>query len=200
MKLGVPAIANLATAVLGLVNFLMGFANVWDGDIASLGGGYFAFGASTLPALFLIGGLLALPAILPGDKKKPGIAPAAFAVSSWLTILFFTFTTDPDVGIGSILLIIFGLLQTVAAVGGYLLDAGIVKMPARNPYGHHQPPLHGGAFPPSGQFPAAQPPQQQQPGQFGAPPGQQTTFAPQQGQFGQPPQPGTPPGGYPQQG
>jgi Family of unknown function (DUF5336) len=196
MKLSLPTILHLVTAGLGLVNFLMGFANVWDNDIAGLGGGFFAFGGSTLPALFLIGGLLALPAILPGENKKPGIAPSAIAVSAWLTVLFFTFGTDPDVGIGTILLIIFGLLQTAAAVVGYLFDAGIMKMPAPNPYGHHQQPP-GGAFPPSGQFPAVPP---QQPGQFGAPPGQQTTFAPQQGQFGQPPQPGTPPGGYPQQG
>jgi hypothetical protein len=199
MKLDLTAIAHIAAAALGLVNFFMGFANVWDSDFAGVGGGYFSFAASALPALFLIGGLMSLPAILPGDDKKPGIAPAAFALAAWLTVLFFMFSTDPDVGIGTILLMIFGLLQTVAAVVAYLFDANILKMPApnRNPYGH-QPP--GGQFPPSGQFPAP-PPQQPQPGQFGAPPGQQTTFAPQQGQFGQPPQqPGTPPGGYPQQG
>jgi hypothetical protein len=183
-------------AGLGLLNFFLGFANIADAPEGYDGTSFFAQ-ANTIPALFLLAGLFSLPAILPGEtNKKPGIPPAAFAVAGMLTILFLAFTADGDLGIGSILLIIFGILQGIAAVVAYLFDQGILKMPAPNPYAH-QP---GGQFPPSGQFPAP-PPQQPQPGQFGAPPGQQTTFAPQQGQFGQPPQqPGTPPGGYPQQG
>lgn len=190
-KLSLPTILHLAVGGLGLISFFIGFAEAVDG-----GGGFFENG-NVLPALFLVGGLLSLPAILPGENKKPGVAPAAFAVAAWLSVLFFTFATDADVGTGTILLMIFGFLQTGGAVAAFLFDAGIVKMPQPNPYGHMPP--GGGQFPPSGQFPAP-PPQQPQPGQFGAPPGQQTTFAPQQGQFGQPPQPGTPPGGYPQQG
>jgi hypothetical protein len=189
-KLGLPTILHLATAGLGLINFFFGFADAFDGGDSS-----FFSGGILVPSLFLLGGLFSLPAILPGENKKPDIAPVALALAGWLSILFFTFTTDADVGIGTILLMIFGFLQTATAAAAYLFDAGILKAPTPNPYGHQQP---GGAFPPSGQFPA--PPQQHQPGQFGAPPGQQTTFAPQQGQFGQPPQPGTPPGGYPQQG
>jgi hypothetical protein len=189
-KLGLPTILHLVVAALGLINFFVGFADAYD----DVGGSFFENG-SVLPALFLLGGLFSLPAILPGENKKPGLAPAAFSVAAMLTILFFTFSTDADVGTGTILLMIFGILQGLAAVAAYLFDQGILKMPAPNPYGHQSP---GGHFPPSGQFPAPPP---QQPGQFGAPPGQQTTFAPQQGQFGQPPQqPGTPPGGYPQQG
>jgi hypothetical protein len=190
-KLGLPTILHLAILGLGVINFFMGFADVFDGS-----DGYFANG-STLPALFLLGGLFSLPAILPGDNKKPGIPPAAFSVAGMLSVLFLAFSADPDMGTGTILMMVFGILQGLGAVAAFLLDQGILKAPAPNPYGHGQP---GGGFPPSGQFPA--PPQQ--PGQFGAPPGQQTTFAPQQGQFGQPGQqpgqPGTPPGGYPQQG
>lgn len=190
LKLGLPAIAHLAVAGLGLLNFFLGFATTTDGGFA-----YFE-GLIAVPAMFLIAGLFSLPAILPGENKKPGIPPAAFALGSWLTVLFFVFSTSSDLGVGTILYIIFGLLQTAAAVGGYLLDAGIIKPPAPKQY---VPPMGGQQFgPPSGQFPV--PPPQQPPGQFGAPPGQQTTFAPQHGQFGQPPQPGTPPGGYPQQG
>jgi hypothetical protein len=189
MKLSLPAILHLVVLGLGVINFFMGFADAYDGGDS----GFFA-NTSILPGMFLLGGLFSLPAILPGENKKPGIAPAAFSVVGMLSILFFAFSTDPDLGTGSILLMIFGVLQGIAAVVALLFDMGVLKMPAPNPYGHMQP---GGQFPPSGQFPAPPP---QQPGQFGAPPGQQTTFAPQQGQFGQPPQPGTPPGGYPQQG
>ena len=195
MKLGIPAILHIAVAGLGVLNFFMGFADLADVPSGYGNASFFGSG-SVLPGLFLIGGIFSLPAVLPGDDKKPGLAPVAFSVTGMLTILFLAFTADGDLGVGAILIMIFGILQGLASVAAYLLDAGIIKMPAPNPYGH-QPP--GGQFPPSGQFPA--PPQQpQQPGQFGAPPGQQTTFAPQQGQFGQPPQPGTPPGGYPQQG
>jgi hypothetical protein len=196
MKLSLPTILHLVVGGLGLISFFIGFAN-----IAESGGSFFENGI-VVPALFLLSGLFALPAILPGENKKPGLAPAAFALAAWLTVLFFTFSTDSDVGTGTILLMIFGFFQTAGAVAAYLFDEGILKPPQPNQYGH-QPPA--GQFPPSGQFPVPpqQQPQQPQPGQFGAPPGQQTTFAPQQGQFGQPPQPGqpgTPPGGYPQQG
>jgi hypothetical protein len=191
-KLDVGKILHLAVAGLGLINFFVGFADVYDGS-----DGYFANG-SLIPGVFLLGGLFSLPAILPGENKKPGIPPAAFSVVAMLTVLFLTFSTDPDVGTGTILLLVFGILQGIAAVVAFLLDNGIVKVPAPNPYGHGQP---GGGFPPSGQFPAQPLQQPGQPGPFGAPPGQQTTFAPQQGQFGQHGQaPGTPPGGYPQQG
>jgi hypothetical protein len=184
-------------AGLGLLNFFLGFADAADLPEGYSGNASFFSNGSVLPGLFLLAALFSLPVILPGEKKKPGISPPAFAVTGMLTVLFLSFTADGDLGIGAILLLIFGILQAIAAVGAYLLDEGVVKMPAPNPYGHMPP---GGQFPPSGQFPAP-PPQQPQPGQFGAPPGQQTTFAPQQGQFGQPQQqPGTPPGGYPQQG
>ena len=197
MKLDLPAIGHLAVAVLGVLNFFMGFANAQDVPDGYTGNASFFSGGNVIPGLFLLAALFSLPAVLPGENKKAGIAPPAFAVTGMLTILFLSFTSDNDLGIGAILIMVFGILQAIAAVGVYLLDDGIIKMPPPNPYGH-QPP--GGQFPPSGQFPAPPPQQPQQPGQFGAPPGQQTTFAPQQGQFGQPPQPGTPPGGYPQQG
>lgn len=193
MKLDLPAILHLAVLGLGVLNFFLGFANIAD---SQYGGFSFFSQANALPGLFLLAALFTVPTVMPGEKKKPGIAPAAFAVTGMLSILFLAFSADGSLGVGAILLLIFGILQGIAAVVAFLFDNGIIKMPAPNPYGH-QPP--GGQFPPSGQFPAP-PPQQPQPGQYGAAPGQQTTFAPQQGQFGQPPQQGTPPGGYPQQG
>jgi hypothetical protein len=190
-KLGLPQILSLVVGGLSVLNFFVGFADVSDGVAGYSGGSFFAAG-SVVPGMFLLGGLFMLPAILPGGAKA-GIAPAAFSVTAALTVLFFTFAAG-DIGVGTILMLIFGIVQAAAAVVGYLFEAGIMKPPVPgqgSPYGH-QPP---GMYPPSGQFPA-QPP----PGQYPPPPGQQTTFAPQQGQFGQPgPPPGTPPGGYPQQ-
>jgi Family of unknown function (DUF5336) len=183
-KLTLPQILSLVVGGLSLINFFVGFA-----EASEVGGSFFS-GGNMIPGVFLLGGLFVLPSILPGDAKA-GIAPAAFSVTAMLTVLFLTFSAEGDLGIGTILMLIFGIGQAGAAVIGYLFEAGIMKPPApgQNQYGQQPPAM----YPPSGQF-AAQPP----PGQYPAP-GQQTTFAPQQGQFGQPGHPGTPPGGYPQQ-
>jgi len=190
-KLGPTQIATLAAAGLGVVNFFVGFASA-TGSVEGFSGGSFFDGGSVLPGLFLLSALFLVPSILPGDTKA-GIAPAAFSVTGLLTVLFLMFSGAD--GVGTILMLIFGLLQTAATAFVYLTDAGILKMTPKGPgqYGHQQP----GMYPPSGQFGGQQPP----PGQYPPPgaPGQATTFAPQQGQFGQPGQPpGTPPGGYPQ--
>jgi hypothetical protein len=90
-----------------------------------------------------------------------------------------------------------GLLQAAVAVAALLFDLGVLKLPAP---AHHAP--MGQYGPPPGQFPQQQQPQQQPPapGQYGSP-GAQTQYQPQPGQFPPPGQgPGTPPGGYPQQG
>ncbi len=101
--------------------------------------------------LLFAAGLLSLKAILPGEDKKPGMLPPVLVVTTTLAFLFMVFSlgSDQDMGAGSIMVMIFGILQLIAVVAAYLLDAGIVKMPAPNPYGH-QPP--GGMYPPSGQF------------------------------------------------
>lgn len=203
MKLGLPQIAHLVTAGIGLIIFFVAFASVLDDGGGEFGDptSFYEGGLGWVPVLLFAGGLLSLKAVLPGEDKKPGLLPPVLVVTTTLAFLFMVFSLESgqDMGAGGIMVMIFAILQLIAVVGAYLLDAGIIKMPAPNPYGH-QPP---GMYPPSGQFPQQQPgafPPQQQPQ---APPGQATTFAPQQGQFGQPGQPGqapgTPPGGYPQQ-
>ncbi|GAA4440807.1 DUF5336 domain-containing protein [Actinokineospora soli] len=191
-KFTVAQMLHLGVAGLGALNFFLGFANL-NGGV-----NYFEIG-STVPALFLVAGLLSLKVILPGEDKKPGLLPPALAVATALSVLFGLFGGADDTG--AILELIFGLVMAGAAVAAFLMDAGIIKPPAP---AHHVPYAQPGGYnPPSGQFGQQQPmPGQapQQPGQFGQQPppsGQATTFAPQQGQFGQ--APGTPPGGYPQQ-
>jgi hypothetical protein len=199
LKLSLPQILALVAGGLGVLNLFLGFAPLGTGT------SFYEAGVAWIPALLLTGGLLQLPAILPGDAK-PGLVPAAVTTGVTLGFLFMVFSGG-DLAAGGVMVLIFAILQMGAAVAAYLFEAGILKPPAPNPYG--AAPGHGyqPGFPPSGAFPAQQPGQPQptqqhpqQPGQFGTPPGgpgQQTQFAPQQGQFGAPP--GTPPGGYPQQ-
>lgn len=193
LKLGLPEIAHLVVAGLGVLILFLSFASVSDGSGVS----FYEAGFGWVPALLLIGGLLSAKVILPGEDKKPGMIPPVIIVAGVWTYLFTVFTSNGDLGAGGIMVMIFGIIQMLAAVAGLLFDLGVIKPPAPNPYGQ-QP---GGMYPPSGAFQqqAPQQPQQPQYGQPPAQPGQQTTFAPQQGQFGQQQQPGTPPGGYPQQ-
>ncbi|MBP2322581.1 hypothetical protein JOF56_002966 [Kibdelosporangium banguiense] len=203
--MSLPQILALVAGGLGVLNLFLGFAPLITGS------SFYESGVGAwIPAVLLIGGLLQLPAILPGDDK-PGLAPAAVTTGGTLAFLFMVFAFPASLAAGGVMVLIFGILQMGAAVAAYLYEIGILKPPAPNPYGAAPGPGYQPGFPPSGAFPAqpqpGQPPQapptQQhpQPGQFGTPPpggpGQQTQFAPQQGQFGTPP--GTPPGGYPQQ-
>ncbi|ALG13773.1 DUF5336 domain-containing protein [Kibdelosporangium phytohabitans] len=200
LKLSLPQMLALGAGGLGLLNLFLGFAPVVTG--ASFYEAFFGW----VPGLFAAAGLAVLPVILPGGEKKAGLLPALLSVSVMLAFLFSVFSARGDIAAGGIMILIFGILQAGASVAAYLFEQGIIKPPAPNPYGAPggYPQQHPGAYPPSGAFPAQQPPggaqataQQPQPGQqpFGGP-GQQTQFAPQQGQFGAP---GTPPGGYPQQ-
>ncbi len=195
--LNIPGIAYLVTAGLGVLNLFLGFAPMTGGsrtvegfEVTGSGQSFYEGAHGWVPALLLIAGLTALFGILPGDHR-PGIWPAVFAVGGTLPFLFTVFQIS-GLGTGGVLVLIFGILEMLAAVGAYLMDAGIIKLPppSQPAYGH---PGYG---PPSGQqYP------QQQPGQYGQP-GAQTQYQPQQGAFPPPPgqqPPGTPPGGYPQQ-
>lgn len=191
-KLALAQILHLVVAGLGLLNLFLGFAPLARET------GFYGAAFGWVPALLFVGGLLALPAILPGAEKKAGIASVAVVLGAALGFLFTVFAGDFEIEAGGIMMLIFGLIQAAIAVAAYLFEVGVIKPPQPQQHGHFGQP--GGYNPPSGQFqqqnPYGQPMQQP-----GPPPGagQQTTFAPQQGQFGQQP-PGTPPGGYPQQG
>ncbi|MBM7770202.1 hypothetical protein JOD54_000406 [Actinokineospora baliensis] len=180
---------HLVVLGLGALNLFLGFAPL----AASIS--FYEGGFGWVPGLLFAGGLLALPAVLAGDKKV-GVHSVALVLGATLAFLFSVFASDGELKAGGIMVLIFGLLQSGGAIAAFLFEAGILKPPApAQHHGHFGQP--GGYNPPSGQFqqPYGQPPVQQ------PQPGAQTTFAPQQGQFGQPPHaPGTPPGGYPQQG
>ncbi|SHG51611.1 DUF5336 domain-containing protein [Streptoalloteichus hindustanus] len=170
---GLAKILHLATAGLGLLILFLGFAKMLDFRPESF---YGALTPLAIPALFCIAGVVAASVVVPGDHK-PGILPAAITVPMILALTFGALATSVDLGTGTILILIFGWLQAIAAVAAFLFDVGILKQPEPKPQ-FGQP---GGWNPQSGGFP-------QQPGQFGQP-GQPGPYG-QPGQFGQPQQPG----------
>lgn len=188
MKLGLPQILTLVAAGLGLLNLFLGLA-----PVASAGGegqSFYESAVGWIPILYFIAGAAAANGMLP---KSPalGAFPALAALGAVLAQLF-SISAVPegaDMGAGFIMILIFGIVQLGVSVVAYLFDAGIIKSPQPNQFGHQQqfgaPQTGGFGAPQQGQF-GQQPPAQ---------PGQQTTYAPQQGQFGQQP-PGTPPGGF----
>ncbi|MFC3891929.1 DUF5336 domain-containing protein [Lentzea rhizosphaerae] len=193
-------ILPLVAAGLGLVAYLVAFADDVSGNVTYL----------------LAAGMLAGLSVLPSIPK--GFVPVGAILAAVQTMLQLQgIIKSPSVQGLDIVLLIVALLETAAIVLAFLLAEGIVKFEPKpaNPYagqpGQGQP---GGWNPQSGAFPQQgqqqhqhqqQAPQQpqfgqqqqfgqqpQQPAQPGQPP-QQTSFMPQPGQFGSP---GTPPGGF----
>ncbi|MYW93634.1 34 kDa antigenic family protein [Amycolatopsis rubida] len=192
-----PLLLSLGVAGLGVVQYFLGFAS--------------EAGTAGQPILFLlVGGLLSALNLLPKGPKTLPFA-ALFSVVGGLGALDAVISGRTSAIV--IVVLILGLLQAAASVAVLLFEYGVLKPPApqpsapayQQPYGQqgqyqptqYQPaPGQQGQQPP--QAPGQQPPSSPTPGQ------QATTYAPQQGQFFQPPadqnKPGTPPGGFGQQG
>lgn len=202
-------ILPLVAAGLGLIAYLVAFADDVSGNVTYL----------------LAAGMLAGLSVLPNVPK--GFLPVGAILAAVQTLLQLQgIIKTPSVQGLDIVLLIVALLETAAIVLAFLLAEGIVKFEPKpaNPYAGHQGQQgqpggwnpQSGAFPQqqapqhpqSGAFPQQQAPQQQSFGQqsFGqqpqqpaqpqnqpGQPPQQTSFMPQPGQFGSP---GTPPGGF----
>lgn len=124
-------ILPLVVGVLALLNFIWGFLPFYSGGGASIS--IYGGGAGYLPLAFLIAGLLAIGPLLPKGQK----ASFAVAVISVVALLGALFALVMDglgggasKGIGIILLLIFGIFQTAAAVLLWLFDAGVIKASA----------------------------------------------------------------------
>jgi hypothetical protein len=201
-NINLALILPLVAAGLGLVAYLVAFADDVSGNVTYL----------------LAAGMLAGLSVLPSIPK--GFVPVAAVLAGVQTLLQLQgIIKSPSVQGLDIVLLIVALLETAAVVLAFLLAEGIVKFEPKppNPYAGQQQGQPGGWNPQSGAFPQQgqhpqhgapqQAPQQQAPQQFGqqqfgqqpqqpAQPGQppqQTSFMPQPGQFGSP---GTPPGGF----
>jgi hypothetical protein len=169
-RLGIPGLLVLGTFVLALVAYF-----------CSYGGGY---GIEVI--ILLGGGLLAGLSLLPN-------APALLPYAAVLSVIGGLSELDAVINVSGgriptavILILVFGLLQAVAAVTAVLLSYGLIKLAPKAAVPHAAV-----GYPPSGGFLGQQQhqqPQQQQPQQQ---PQQQQRAPHQQQQPGQP-QPGQP--------
>jgi hypothetical protein len=122
---------GLAVAGLGGLNFIWGFlpqlkAPRIDADLS-----VFAVGPAYVPILLLIAGLLAMAAFLPGSERSR-LAVAAVSVGGAVGAIVSLGMTGPvelvatgqvSKGLGAILLVIFGIIQAVIAIAGYVVGA-----------------------------------------------------------------------------
>jgi hypothetical protein len=180
-RLGIPGLLVLGTFVLALVAYFCSF-----------GGGN---GIEVM--VLLAGGLLAGLNLLPGGPATLPFA-AVLSVVGGLAELDTVINSSGGRSTSMILILVFGLLQAVAAVVALLLAHGLIKLAPRPAVPHA-----AANYPPTGGFPGQQ--QQQQPPRQQQSPAQATTYIqqppppPQSTQFLQHPgqlnHPAGPPGG-----
>lgn len=222
-----PDLLVIGVAVLGVLNFLLGFLAFVGSDLSDKSANFFEANATGVLALLLFGGVLAGFSLLPKQDWKG--AAAAASVTGFFAVLFQSFSLADGLKLqaGAYIVLIFALIQAAFAVAVVLLASGVISAPAPKPartanygpgygqsgYGQQpygQQPYGQSAYPAAGQpYGQGQQPYGQQP--YGQPqPGQQQAGQPygqqQPGQsYGQ--QPGQPYGqqggygqGYPGQG
>ncbi|SNS44416.1 DUF5336 domain-containing protein [Rhodococcoides kyotonense] len=192
-----PRILTLVVVAFGIVNLFAGLAGQYSAfDIAN---NFFlpGNGDPTSIALLFASGLVAAVGLLPKQPNTLGIS-AALAFSGWIVLVFQAFNIGNNGGIGSsiglgagaLTVLVFGFLQTAAAVAATLFASEILKAPAPKPvsYGQQNPFQGYGQQNPQAQNPQAQNPQGQNPqGQgygYGQP--QQSYGSPSQGGYAPP--------------
>jgi hypothetical protein len=171
---GLPFYLTVGAAVLGVVNFLLGFAPFVSTSGHDLGDGmqvsgsstgfYFSFAVAVLIVL-LAGGLLSGLSLLP--KQNWIGAAAAVSASGFLGLVFIVIKVPDGINVawGAWVILFLSLVQTAATVVLVLFESDILSAPAPSPK------------------PAAP---QAVPGGYGAPGyGQQNYGQAQQGQAGQ---------------
>lgn len=131
---GLPANVRLILAAvvggLGVLTLFCGFLpGVREGS-ASIP----VFGAASqfaAPYLaIVVAGLLALTFFLPGDKTPPVAVVTALTLGGTVVALFAMISKGdyaPDTGAGAIILLVVGVLMSIAAVLWLLVDSGLVK-------------------------------------------------------------------------
>lgn len=147
-RLGISGMLALGVSVLSLVAYFVSFGGGAGIEVLSL----------------LAGGLLAGLSLLPGGPATLPYAAVLSVVGGLGALDSVINISGGSVATSLILILVFGLLQAVAAVVALLLEHGLIKL-APSPAVPHS------AYPPGGPFPG-QPPQQPRP-QAGPPSGPQ---------------------------
>ncbi len=127
---------GLAVAVLGALNFIWGFLPEITSTRSNESLSVFAVGPAYVPVLLLIAGLLALAAFLPGSERSRlavaavSVGGAAGAIVSLGTegSVELVSATAVGKGLGAILLVIFGIVQAVVAIGAYVIGADLSQV------------------------------------------------------------------------
>ena len=127
---------GLTVAVLGALNFIWGFLPEITSTRSNESLSVFAVGPAYVPVLLLIAGLLALAAFLPGSERSRlavaavSVGGAAGAIVSLGTegSVELVSATSVGKGLGAILLVIFGIVQAVVAIGAYVIGADLSQV------------------------------------------------------------------------
>jgi len=127
---------GLTVAVLGALNFIWGFLPEITSTRSNESLSVFAVGPAYVPVLLLIAGLLALAAFLPGSERSRlavaavSVGGAAGAIVSLGTegSVELVSATAVGKGLGAILLVIFGIVQAVVAIGAYVIGADLSQV------------------------------------------------------------------------
>lgn len=194
-----PKYLTAAVAALGLAAYLASFGPLLsiNTDIGPFGGAQFtASGLSIWTVAALVAALLAAVSLLPKAKTYTPIV-AVTAVLAVLLVIgqIVNRPTGFSVGWALWLVLVFTVLQAVAAVSALLFEHGVLTPPAPRPnYGHY-----GQYGPPPGGY-YGQPGTQGQPGvqQHPGYPAQYGSYGQTGGGYGAPDtSPPTPPTGFP---
>ncbi len=197
-------VLGLIVAALGALNFIWGFLPELTAARSQDSLSVFAVGPAYVPVLLLIGGLLALAALLPGDEVSRlavaavSVGGAAGAIVSLGTqgAVQLVSTSQVSKGMGAILLVIFGIIQAVVAIGAYVVGADGSPWARRRPVPVTGPQAVGGGSGPGHRSGAGTAAAFAGPGAGSAGPGAGSAGP---GGFGVAAQPGWygPPGGWP---
>lgn len=143
-----PRILSIVVAALGVVNFLLGLAGQYEAFGSTTNFFLVGNGDPTSIALLLAAGGVAAIGLLPKQPSTIGIA-AALSISGWLVLVFQSFNTGESgptgvsigLGLGALVVLFLGFVQSAAAVVGTLFSAGVLKVPAPKPvsYGQQNP-------------------------------------------------------------
>ncbi|HEY5882652.1 MAG TPA: DUF5336 domain-containing protein [Nakamurella sp.] len=124
---------GIVIAALGAANFAFGFLPQVTASRIDETLSVYAVGPGYVPILLLIAGLLALAAFLPGSERSR-LAVAAVSVGGAVGALISLGTTGSvemltsaqvSKGLGAVLLTIFGIIQAVVAIAGYVVGADL---------------------------------------------------------------------------